>query len=329
MTADELFSELQNYYTENEKFPTPLEFSTYVKIPHDIIIKVYKRWLTQGKLIKKGNSYSFYEDDYNKLFYEEKKQEPDNMKISEEVKTVKIKNVVSTNVSNKILHIIVGLIGILLVLCSIHFTFEFNKQSMKVFWAFSLSFSIVSFMSIAFTVANFSKNKLIKCFVLFLWILGFIYSVFTAIAGQFNDFRQYVAQDKSEIVYNQKQLLQEQLNIQIKKQSELLHWREQEGEYSLNPDLKTENPGTWKSIQKGVSKLEEVENNITELQNQIIIISLNDIVSNETVYSWLCRVLKMNSNKLHFIIILFPSIFIDLCSGICFMFAMSIIHKEN
>ena len=193
---------------------------------------------------------------------------------------------------------------------------------MNPFWAFNLSFSIVSYMGIAFTLASYMKSKLHKFFVIFLWLLGFVYSVFTAVSGQYNDFRKYLSTDKSEVITSQKSIIKEQLDIQIKKQEELLHWREQETEYSLNPDLKTENPGTWKKIQEGINKLEECEDKIEELQDKMMNIVEVDIVSEETVYSWLSRTLKISSDKLHFIIILFPSVFIDLCSGLCLMFAL-------
>ena len=320
MTVDDVFKILKEYCRIHKRFPTIQEFAAYSEIPVDTITKIYKRWVNQGKLVKKGDTYDFYKEDPHNLFSEEKKQEPDNTIVRVNKQTVEQPKKDYLLIFMKILS---GIIGTILVISSIHFTFNFNGMSMKAFWAFCISFSIVSYMSIAFTLANYISKKYLKIFVLFLWLLGFVYSVFTAVSGQYNDFRKYVSTDKSEIISNKKDLLNEQLNIQIKKQKELLHWRDQETEYSLNPDLKTENPGTWKKIQDGLIKLEDCENKIEDLQNQIIEIVEIDVVSEETVYSWLCKILKVSSNKLHFIIILFPSIFIDLCSGICLMFALS------
>ena len=322
MTADELFNVLKEYTNIHNEFPNVTEFAKYTELPVDIINKVYKRWYNQGKLVKRGNLYDFYKEDPHKLFSEEKKNEPDNLIIQ---KDASVNNEKENNTDYKKLFIksISGLIGIILVLCSIHFTFDFNRFSMKLFWAFSLSLSIVSFMSIAFTLAHYTNEKFLKAFILFLWLLGFTYSVFTAVSGQYNDFRKYLSTDKSEVIDSQKTILNNRLDIYVKKQKELLHWREQETEYSINPDLKTENPSTWKRIQDGIIKLEECEDKIEELQNQIMNIVEVDVVSEETVYSWLCKILGISSNKLHFIIVLFPAIFIDLCSGICLMFALS------
>ena len=327
MTADELFNELQDYYVEKGKFPSIQEFTIHTRLPYDTVSKVYKRWLNQGKLIKKGNGFDFYKEDTNKLFSEKKEQKPDNYKIvkSKDEKIEK-KNKPKIPIIKIGLKSIIGIIGVILTLCSIHFTFNFNSLSMNKFWAFCLSFSIVSFMAIAFTMANTMKKKILKTFVILLWFLGFVYSVFTAVSGQYNDFRKYLSIDKSEAVENKKTLYENQLKIYTQKQKELLHWRDQETEYSLNPDLKLENPGTWRNIQSGIKKLEESETKIEELQEKIINLTDEDVVSNETVYSWLCKILKISSDKLHFIIILFPSIFIDLCSGICLMYTFG---KKN
>lgn len=320
MTADELFEILKEYNRIHKHFPTIQEFAIYAEYPVEIITKVYRRWMNQGKLIRKGNEYDFRKEDTHKLFSDEKKYEPDNMIIPNPKKQAEEPE--KKDYKSITIRCIVGFIGILLVLNSVHFTFEFNHLSMKLFWAFTLSVSIVTYMSIAFTLAHYTSEKYLKAFILFLWLLGFTYSVFTAVSGQYNDFRKYLATDKSEVIDSQKTILNNQLEIYVKKQKELLHWREQETEYSINPDLKTENPGTWKRIQDGILKLEECEDKIEELQNQIMDIVEVDIVSEETVYSWLCKILGISSNRLHFIIVLFPAIFIDLCSGVCLMFAL-------
>lgn len=318
MTADELFEVLKEYHKTHKKFPTVEEFADYAEYPIATIVKVYQRWLTQGKIVRKGDSFDFYREDPNKLFVEEKKQAPDNMIIHRPKKEQSEKK----DYKNIVIRSIVGFIGILLVLNSVHFTFEFNHLSMKLFWAFTLSVSIVTFMSIAFTLAHYTDEKYMKGFILLLWLFGFTYSVFTAVSGQYNDFRKYLSTDKSEVIDNQKTIIENQLDIQIKKQKELLHWREQETEYNINPDLKTENPGTWKKVQEGITKLEECESKIEDLQNRLMNIVEVDVVSEETVYSWLCKILNISSNKLHFIIVLFPAVFIDLCSGVCLMFAL-------
>ena len=316
MTAEDLFQMAKEYIKIHNKFPSISELASYSELPVDTITKVYKRWISQGRIVKKGNSYDLYREDQNKLFVEPKVTKPDNTVIekAEKEKVPKMKIFVK---------ILSGFIGIILMLCSIHFTFEFNKFSMIIFWSFCLSFSIVSFMSIAFTLITYNDRKSIKCFLFFLWIMGFIYSVFTAVSGQYNSFKKYLSNDKTAIVENKKEIIKEQIAVLKEKREDLLHWRQQETEYSLNPDLKVENPGTWITIKDGIQKLQECELQIEEKQSKYLELSEIDVVENETVYSWLCQILHIESNKLHFLIILFPSIFIDLCSGLCLMFAFS------
>jgi hypothetical protein len=320
MTADQLFQILKEYTKHYNKFPTVNEFAAYSELSPNVIAKVYKRWVEQEKLVKKGNTYNFYTEDPRRLFKEERVQKPDNFEISNVVKKPDNRLKIAVKV-------FVGFIGIILMICSVHFTFDFNRLSMKVFWAFCLSFSIVSFMSLAFTIAGYCSEKFEKGFVSFLWFLGFIYSVFTAVSGQYNTFRKYVSTDKSAMIEYQKESFEERMKILEDKRMDLLHWREQEAEYTLNPDLKTENPGTWNTIKKGVDELRETEKNIEEVRNDLIKTVEVDTVSEETVYSWLSRILKISSNRLQFIIILFPSVFIDLCSGLCLVFALS--EKEG
>ena len=176
MTADQLFQILKEYYKLHNKFPTVNEFAAYSELSPETIAKIYRRWTEQGKLVKKGNSYNFYVEDPHRLFREDKVQKPDNLEVGEAVRKPDSRLKIAVKVFT-------GFIGIILMICSVHFTFDFNRLSMKVFWAFCLSFSIVSFMSLAFTIAGYCSEKFEKWFIFFLWVLGFVYSVFTAVSG--------------------------------------------------------------------------------------------------------------------------------------------------
>lgn len=330
MTADELYIELKKYIKENNKFPTVNEFSAHTRLPYDTISKVFKRWILMGKLIKNGSKFEtvgekLYNETVEKVTEEKpmEKTEPEKpAPLIESVKIIEEKTKeTKTDYKMSFLRIIIGIIGILLVICSIHFTFEFNRMSMKTVWALILSISVVSFMSIAFTMKNHTNSRLIKSLILFLWFLGISYSVFTAVSGQYNDFKKYVAEDITSISEEQKKIYNSQLNEKKKKKEMLLHWRNQETEYNFNPNLKTENPKTWKEIQKGVEELKAIEKEIDELQEKILNIVSANTVSTETVYSWLARVIHIKSETIHFIMILFLASFIDLCSGICLSFA--------
>ena len=304
MTVNELWEKYQNYVEENEDYPSITEFSAYVKLSVDIIQKVFKRWVTEGKIVKNGNKYvepSFV------------KELPEKESAVKEIK----KNSVNEDF---ILNDIVTVVGVVLITVSIHFTYEFNKLAMSKVWAFLLSFAVVMFMSMSFALKSYMKKPSSKIILVVLWILGISYSVFTAVSGQFNDFRKYVAIDNSTVIENENELIQEQLKDYLSKRESLLYIEEQYQQYTMNPDLKIENRNTWQLIEQRYKELREIEDKITELREKLMTNNTTDVVSNKTVYSWISSILKANDDTIEFLIILFPSIFIDLCSSVCISF---------
>ena len=314
MSRTELWEMFVKYSKENNRFPSVSEFAAYSRIAEPTMSKVLKMWVSENKLAKMGNRYVFVDKTIQDF-------------IQPEIKSVKPKKPAmkkepeKLNILFSFVKCLVAVIGIILILCSIHFTFNFNKLGMNTFWAFMLSISIVLFMGFAFTIKSYIQSKSTKLGIIILWVLGISYSVFTAVSGQFNEFRQYSASDNHYQLENQKKIFESQLKTLEKKQNELLHWREQETEYSLNPDLKLENPGTWKTIQNGTKQLNETERKIEEIQEKLLVNIDNNTVTEETVYNWLSSFLNVRADIIQFIIILFPALFIDLCSTICLTFS--------
>ena len=333
MTADELWDTMKEYGREINRFPSIQEFANKTHVTYDLISKVYNRWLQQGRLIKNGTRYDFsdaskkliFKTKMSPLFDIEQPKQSDNIvnQIIASQQPVKHEEskVEKPDVTYKLLKIFAALIGIILIIVSVHFTYDSNKLAMKPFWGFLLSFAIVSYTEFAFTLMSYCDKNITKIVIVILWFLGITYSVFTAVSGQFYDFRQHNAHDNSLLVDNKTDLLNKQLKQLEDKQSVLSYWREQEKEYTENPDLKTENPGTWKRIQKGIDELNDVENNIVSIQNELLDTMSIDVVSDQTVYNWLSSFLKVNPDKVQFWVILFPSLFIDLCSSLCLSFA--------
>ena len=320
MTRSELWDMLIKYSITNKRFPKAEEFSSYSRIQPDTIKKVYKMWISEGKLEKKGDGFIFTDNEIQSQIMEE------------EIKRNTIKPSVRKRIEQqnslilKIIKVIAIIIGTILTTVSIHFTFGFNKMGMDILWGFLLSTSVVCFMSFAFTIRSYVSKKTTRALIVILWILGISYSVFTAVSGQFNDFRKYTASDDSVQIESKNKIYEKQLKALEKKQKELLHWREQETEYTLNPDLRVENRNTWKDIQIGVEELKKVESDITEIQNKLLNNINTEVVLKETVYNWLSGFLGIRADIIQFIIILFPALFIDLCSTVCFTFALG---KEN
>lgn len=306
MTQLELWQKLQNCIKENGKFPSVKTFSIYSGIKEEILFKIFNRWAEEGKLIKKGTHYRVEGDEYK----------PSVKEIPQLIRQGDI------TILRKIVKGFALVLGLILTAVSIHFTFEFNKLSLPTVWAFLLSMSTVLFMNVAFVVRGMTENTIKRHLIILLWFLGIFYSVFTAVSGQFNDQRKYVASDTTVKTVNTKKILEKELKSLETKQSELIHWRELEKEYSLNPDLKTENPGTWKSIKSGIKELSEVETKISET-NEKLISNINNMDNeNRNVFSWIESVTGKSSDLIQFLIILFPALFIDLCSSVLIDFAL-------
>lgn len=325
MTRTELWDMLVKLAKSSKEFPSEEEFAAYLKsnnsiIPVATIHKVYNLWVTEGKLTKRGNTFIFTDKNIQSEIMPVKFEPKPIAKPS--VKSLPKKKTESQdNFILKVIKIVSSVIGTILTGVSIHFTFRFNKLGMNIFWGLMLSISVVCFMSFAFTIRSYVMKKSTRVFIVILWVLGISYSVFTAVSGQFNDFRKYSASDSSLRVESQNKIYEKQLSTLEKKQSELNHWRDQETEYSLNPDLKIENPVTWQKIQKGCEDLNNVESQIMEIQDKLLDNISEDVVLEETVYNWLASFLGVRADLIQFIIILFPALFIDLCSTVCFTFA--------
>ncbi len=322
MTRVELWNMLVDYSIKNKAFPKSDVFAEYSRIPEATIKKVYKMWMSEGKLNKLGDTFIFTDNTIQSKLMENK------IEYNKQIirAPVRKKAISHNNLILKSIRIIAVIIGSILTIVSIHFTFNHNKLGMNPFWGLLLSASIVCFMSFAFTIRSYVITKSTRFLIVILWVLGISYSVFTAVSGQFGDFRKYDASDNSVNIERQNKIYEKQLKAAEKKQEELLHWRKKEEEYTENPDLKVENPGTWKQIQNGTKELKEIESEIMEIQNKILVNINNDVVLDETIYNWLASFLGIGSDVIQFIFILFPALFIDLCSTVCFTFALG---KEN
>lgn len=236
----------------------------------------------------------------------------------------------------KIVRWITALSGFLLLLVSVHFTYEFNCQAMSSFWALLLSLAIVFFTSFAFTLASYSTRAVGTLFCL-LWFIGVSYSIFTAVAGQYQDFRGLLASDTEDTFVAQIDIYEERIESY---KSQLSSLQQSEKNYQSilegldTPEKKYEYSRTWKDT---TTRLDEVRANIADLTSKLdkaqdAILSLNQEKQtnkkDRTIYGWLSDILGISEGVLHFLVILFPSVFIDLVSGLVFKFAFGK-HKEE
>lgn len=222
------------------------------------------------------------------------------------------------------------LIGILLLSCSVHFTYRFNCEAMSVSWAFILSLAIVCFTSFAFSIAMFTSKKM-RTVIYVMWFIGVSYSIFTALASQMEDFRKYIANDVTIMSTKRDSIYDKQLNDLVKRENELLPSVELETEYNNNPDLKNSHYGNWVRIKQNVDELRKVREEIKSIQLNILnnVEEQKVIEQNKTIYQWLSEIVGIKSSLIQFLTLLFPSIFIDFVTGIVFKFSLEGVKHEK
>lgn len=222
------------------------------------------------------------------------------------------------------------IVSALLILLSTHFTYDFQLLVMPRFWAFLLSFAIVLFTSFALTIASYTTGATHQLFRV-LWVIGILYSIFTAFAGQYNSFRSYNATE----VVNDTDLALTALNnqlesLELQKQAAIegqTPYKKLIDELSESPEKKTEYPQTWKDANARFDsfqdKIDSLNEQILSVQNQITEASISSSrVEHQTVYSWLAELLHLKAEFIEFIILMLPSIFIDLASSLLLKFAL-------
>lgn len=291
MTIVECKSKFDDIVKLEKRIPTVDEFASLMNLSKEIVNKLYLKWNVDKIEIPK-----------------------------EEIPPVK--QVEEKEVKNpiKIIKGIAFIIGLCLTLCSVHFTYMFNSMSMIGLWGFVLSFSIVSFMAFAFVLSSYTQSRFVKIVICFLWALSFVYSVFTAVSGQYEDFKKYTVLDTQDTIVKQADVNNTRLNLLNEKRQSLLPYRDMYIEYNADTRLKVQNPSTWKIIQNAIDELNSVETQIFELENVKLDLIDGETTEHETVYKWLSKILKVNGEVIHLLIITFSAIFIDLCSSICFNF---------
>lgn len=164
--------------------------------------------------------------------------------------------------------------------------------------------------------------------------MGITYSIFTAVAGQYNN---YLIQNKTTVqtqlnnAVNEKkmQVLQEQKNNCV---AQLNSYKEQMkaqqkiiDNLSESPERKWEYNNTWKqsvaSVNSYNSKIEELNEKIIDVDTQILNSVTIQTNEDKNIYDWISELFHIPASLIQFLISLFPAIFIDLVSPFAISFA--------
>lgn len=294
----------------NGVFPPSQELASKVNIGVSVVKKVYSTWENKNLITK----------DSKGVYTLVKKDEP-------VVKEENVKDKIQEKKSKfSLLQIVCLVLGILLMICSVHFTYVFNKLSMQPVWAFMLSVAIVGYACFAFTIASLAKG-FHKTVVYTMYIVGISYSIFTAVASQYDSFKNISLDDKTSIMGESIDSLKKELKDVETQEKELLPYVGLEKTYNLDPDLKIHNNGTWHEIQDNVQKLSALRDEKSSLQKELKLLSEKQSETNKNVYTWISTTFHISAGLIQFIVILFPSMFIDIVSGIVIKY--SFVKKEE
>ena len=296
MTSSAFYMLIQSMNQSSGKFPTVDEISKKTGYNQKQIETLLDSFVKNNRLNYKDGKYSFINNNKNITF--------------------------------NLCRVIMGIVAIACILCSVRFTYTFNKLTMPKVWGFILSSSMIVFTSFCFTVREFllKQNKLrqAKLFVA-LYIMGVTYSIFTAVAGQYNDYliqnkstvqiqlNNAISDKKIQLLNQEKQNYNKQIlnyENQIKAQQKIID------NLSESPEKKFEYNNTWKNsidlINSYNEKINQLTKQISDIDLQLIENTTVENDQDKNIYDWLGKLFHISSGMIQFLISLFPAIFIDL-----------------
>lgn len=242
------------------------------------------------------------------------------------------------NVQIKIIQGFMAFIGLGAAIISTYYTFTWMHEFLPFILALLLSFIIVGFSVMAFEVIiifcsdQITDNKLIKTGVItgftLLWFVATFFSLASTVAGQVNeDLKKKdsysTAANSSE---NQKwKLLQDQ---KIESKERLKDYQQQIKTYNQilsgmnSVKSRKENKGAWNDAnyklaqtQKTVQKIYDEMEDVRRQEKEILVKNKNIVTENTgektDFYQWVAKVLNVRSDRIQFILALFPALFAD------------------
>ena len=307
MTSSAIYHLIHSLYQTNKKFPSIDELHKCTNCNKKDIQNVLNYFVENGRLLYVNNQY---------LFPNETKKK---------------------RVMFNLCRIIMAVVAVSCILCSIRFTYSFNKLTMPKTWGFILSSSMIIFTSFCFTVREYllqqNKKKQATLFIA-LYVMGITYSIFTAVAGQYND---YLIQNKTTVEAklnnaineNKLQLLQQQKTSyenQIKNyEKQITAQQNIIDNLSQSPEKKWEYNNTWKQAVALVNncniKIEQLQNKVAVIDEQIINSITIETNESKNIYDWIADLFHISSSLIQFIISLFPALFIDIVTPFAISFA--------
>jgi hypothetical protein len=251
-----------------------------------------------------------------------------------------------------ILRIFMGIIGICAGVMSAYYTQIWQHETLSIFWSWFLSLIMIGFSSTAFltligiltkSLKGNWKNIGIAIIFTILWIICLIYSVQVTVAGRYAQYQGIVSKNALvENASNSNKLKMENIKSSIESlktdkannQKQLDILLTQYDYVQLNIGVKGE---TFQSIQNKISKVQGTIADINnKLENKNIeyekIIGSGVIISVDNkfgFYDWAAKIYKTDRSNIEWIMLLFPSLFLDIASPIALAVFMFLGRKKD
>ncbi|MFW9871918.1 MAG: hypothetical protein ACFFG0_02375 [Candidatus Thorarchaeota archaeon] len=258
-----------------------------------------------------------------------------------------------------IVQLLMGIVGSGAAIISVYYTtvwlFEFLPwgfalllSSIMVGFSISAFETIILFMSGQVTKSKISKVSITIGFIV-LWIIVSAFSIMSTVAGQYNKHVDNLRQEEMKedhstnatytLLKEQKQDLKKSLNEYQKQATNLNNILSGMSDI----ESRTKNDALWRNsqyrlnlvnrnirrIRKNLNKiiLEEKKIIIESKKSRILLVGVSSKKEIPNFYGWLAIIFKISSDKVQFIMSLFPAIFVDIIAPVGIALALFLRNK--
>lgn len=253
-----------------------------------------------------------------------------------------------------VIRIVMGLIGIVCIGISVHFTKFWFQEFFSSFLSIMLSLSLVSFSVIAFEVAIiFWKNRQHVLVTLFgiMWGIILVFSMMSTLAAQFNKwsikekeenpekiqnvhqkliFEEYGKEEKEILLRIDEERVELKVNQNLLKQFDTLEQRKEDWRFYWS---------TKQAVDKSQTEMDRLEGLLKEVRNkkleflesnqEVVIVGEKQVFS---FYIWISQMVKADPAYIRFWLFIVPAIAVDVLAamaiGVC-LFLNYWKEKEN
>lgn len=325
MTKESLKLEISRLYKESGKFPKIERLAQISALPMYRVTLLLKEFVTDGFLLRVGNWYRFPEQ-------LETIPEYQGELITQPKKKVEEKPAAVDPLTIRIIKWSMGIIGIGMVGVSGYYTAIWMSEYLPPFLAWFFSILAVSFSVMAFEVAIYFRSirrTAISWLFLGLWLVVFLFSIGSTIAGQYNQEvnNQNESIIKAETTSGNKALFsikeEDKLRLQLAVKSKQARQKQllvKLAEYDSKPLDQEYKDARWEfgKIETDIKTIGQEQKALGAEMEKLIALDPALLSKKESAgfYDWLGKIFGTDTGWIKFLFFLFPAILIDLLAPI-------------